>query len=356
MTASKNMAPKNQAIGKKVLVVGPSWVGDMVMAQSLFMLLRQQDPSVLIDVLAPNWSRPILDRMPEVRRAIDMPIRHGSVMWTDRRKIGLELRLENYTQAIILPNSMKSALIPWFAKIPYRTGWKGEMRYGLLSDLRHLDKSAYPLMVQRFAALALHKNAELPENLPLPALSADSQNTTALLARLSLLGGRKVLALCPGAEFGPAKQWPEEYYAEVAANKIAEGWQVWLLGSEKDKQVGQKIIDKLPFNYREHSYNLAGATKLGDAIDLLSVADAVVSNDSGLMHIAAALGRPLVVVYGSTSPKFTPPLGNQTVMLSVPVDCGPCFQRKCPIKSMKCLNDLSPTKVISELSQLVPSQ
>ena len=356
MTASKNMAPKNQATGRKVLVIGPSWVGDMVMAQSLFMLLRQQDPSVLVDVLAPNWSRPILERMPEVHRAIDMPIGHGSIMWADRRKIGLELRLENYTQAIILPNSMKSALIPWFAKIPYRSGWKGEMRYGLLNDLRHLDKSAYPLMVQRFAALALHKSAELPGNLPLPALIADSQNATELLARLSLSNGRKILALCPGAEFGPAKQWPEEHYAEVAANKIAEGWQVWLLGSEKDKKVGQKIIDSLPFNYREHSYNLAGATKLGDVIDLLSIVDAVVSNDSGLMHIAAALGRPLVVVYGSTSPKFTPPLGNQTVMLSVPVDCGPCFQRQCPIKSMKCLNDLSPTKVISELSQLVPSQ
>ena len=347
------MASQKQAIANKILIIGPSWVGDMVMAQSLFMLLKQQRPNLLIDVLAPSWSRPILDRMPEVRKSIDMPIGHGSIKWALRRKIGIELRTERYSQAIILPNSIKSALIPWFAKIRLRTGWKGEMRYGLLNDIRNLDKERYPLMVERFGALALPKGAILPTPVPSPVLRRDKEKAIKLAGQLGLHSDRKVLVLCPGAEFGPAKQWPEKHYAEVAAKKISDGWQIWLLGSKRDKKVGQKVVNLLSLNDRNYSYNLAGVTKLGDAIDLLSIADAVVSNDSGLMHISAALGRPLVVLYGSTSPDFTPPLSDKAAMLSIPVECGPCFQRECPFNNMKCLNELSPAKVISELSRLV---
>ncbi|MFT6300422.1 MAG: heptosyltransferase-2 [Saprospiraceae bacterium] len=355
MVTYNNMASQKKVTEKKILIIGPSWVGDMMMAQSLFMLIKQHNPSVLIDVLAPSWSRSILCRMPEVNRAIDMPIGHGSIKLADRRKLGLELRLENYTQSIVLPNSIKSALIPWFAKIPHRTGWKGEMRYGLLNDLRRLNKKTYPLMVERFASLALPKNAVLPKNIPYPVLMTDNAKATQFAKQLGLTSGRKVLALCPGAEFGPSKKWPEKYYAAVAASKIADGWQVWLLGSQKDKQVGQKINNFLPLGDRAHSHNLAGVTQLDEAIELLSIADAVVSNDSGLMHISAALGRPLVALYGSTSPEFTPPLNTKAVMMSIPVDCGPCFKRECPIKNMKCLEDLLPAKVISELSQLVPN-
>lgn len=181
------------------------------MAQSLFILLKQQYPDGIIDVLAPAWSRPILARMPEVRHAIDMPVGHGSLMWSARRRVGRELRKEGYDQAIILPNSLKSALIPWFARIPQRTGWKGEMRYGLLNDLRVLDKQRYPLMVQRFDALALPKGGDLSEKLPAPDLHADIERVPELRQRLGLSSERKVLALCPGAEFGPAKRWPEQH-------------------------------------------------------------------------------------------------------------------------------------------------
>lgn len=345
------------AADKKILIIGPSWVGDMVMAQSLFILLKQKYPDGVIDVLAPAWSRPILARMPEVRRAIDMPVGHGSLMWSARRRVGRELRQEGYDQAILLPNSLKSALIPWFAKIPQRTGWKGEMRYGLLNDLRLLDKQRYPLMVQRFDALAFPEGEVLPDKLPAPDLHIDEKRIPGLRERFGLSGDRKILALCPGAEFGPAKQWPEHYYAEVAAQKIADGWQVWLLGSAKDKPVAESITHSLDEDQRHHCSNLAGVTKLEDAIDLLAIANAVVSNDSGLMHISAALNRPLVVVYGSTSPAFTPPLNEQVAILSVPVDCGPCFKRECPLpdpsRQMKCLNDLTPDRVINALRELV---
>lgn len=343
------------AADKKILIIGPSWVGDMVMAQSLFILLKQRYPDGQIDVLAPAWSRPLLARMPEVHRAIDMPVGHGSLMWSVRRQIGRELKAERYDQAILLPNSLKSALIPWFAGIPQRTGWKGEFRYGLVNDIRLLDKNRYPLMVQRFGALAYPPGAALPEKLPAPDLHADSGRVPALRQKFGLGEERRILALCPGAEFGPAKRWPERHYAAVAANQLAQGWQVWLLGSEKDHPVAQAIVDALPEQQRQHCHNLAGVTKLEDAIDLLSVCDAVVSNDSGLMHISAALNRPLVVVYGSTSPGFTPPLNEQVAILSIPVDCGPCFQRECPLEHMKCLNDLSPAMVIEALEKLVPA-
>lgn len=356
----KLVASDKHSVEKKVLIIGPSWVGDMVMAQSLFILLKQQNSNTIIDVLAPGWSRPIIARMPQIRRSIDMPVGHGSLMWSERRKIGRELRAEKYDQAIVLPNSLKSALIPWFAKIPKRTGWKGEMRYGLLNDVRQLDKQRYPLMVQRFDALAYSKDQTLGDNVPAPDLHADLDRVPGLRQQFGLESERKVLVLCPGAEFGPAKRWPEQHYAAVAAQKITEGWQVWLLGSGKDQPVAESIISLLPEMDRPHCFNLAGVTQLEDAIDMLAVADAVVSNDSGLMHISAALNRPVVVVYGSTSPGFTPPLNDQVAILSIPVDCGPCFKRECPISSktsghMRCLNDLSPGRAIDALAELVPN-
>ena len=355
-----HMASDKHSVEKKVLIIGPSWVGDMVMAQSLFILLKQKNSNTIIDVLAPGWSRPIIARMPQVRRSIDMPVGHGNLMWSERRNIGRELRTEKYDQAIVLPNSLKSALIPWFAKIPKRTGWKGEMRYGLLNDIRQLDKQRYPLMVQRFDVLAYPKGQTLGDNLPAPDLHADLNRVPGLRQKLGLESERKVLALCPGAEFGPAKRWPEQHYAAVAAQKVAEGWQVWLLGSVKDQPVAESIISLLPEMDRSHCFNLAGVTQLEDAIDLLAVADAVVSNDSGLMHISAALNRPVVVIYGSTSPGFTPPLNDQVAILSIPVDCGPCFKRECPINSktsehMRCLNDLPPSRAIAALAELVPN-
>lgn len=338
---------------QRILVIGPSWVGDMVMAQSLFRALRAQQPDAAINVLAPGWSLPILARMPEVRHGFDMPVGHGSLRLGTRRALGHQLRAEQYDQAIVLPNSLKSALIPWFARIPLRTGWRGEMRYGLLNDIRRLDKQRYPLMVQRFVALARPAGATLPEPLPRPALQVDEAARSALLQRHGL-GAAPFLALCPGAEFGPSKRWPERYYAEVAAACIERGWQVALFGSGNDRMVAENILQALPPRARDSVVNLAGATRLEEAIDLLSAATAVVSNDSGLMHVAAAVAVPLVVLYGSTSPAFTPPLAEQVEILRLEVDCGPCFQRDCPQGHHKCMEMLEPAQVLAALRRLLP--
>ncbi|MEH6668888.1 lipopolysaccharide heptosyltransferase II [Halopseudomonas sp.] len=336
----------------KILIVGPSWVGDMVMAQTLFTCLRaQHGPDCQIDVLAPEWSRPILERMPEVRQALSFPLGHGALELATRRRIGKELA-GTYDQAIVLPNSLKSALVPLFAGIPLRTGWRGEMRYGLLNDLRLLDKARYPLMIERFMALAFAPGSELPRPYPRPALQIEPASREAALGRFGLTLDRPVLALCPGAEFGESKRWPAEHYAAVADEKIRQGWQVWLFGSKKDHPVGEDIRQRLIPGLREESINLSGETSLAEAIDLLSCAAAVVSNDSGLMHVAAALDRPLVAVYGSTSPSFTPPLATRVETVQLGLECSPCFERTCRFGHYNCLRELQPAMVVSRLDGL----
>lgn len=335
-----------------ILIVGPSWVGDMVMAQTLFTLLKQKYPQALIDVLAPAWSQPILRRMVEVNQAIIMPVGHGRLDLLARWRLAQRLSKKKYRAAYVLPNSFKSALIPLFAGIPRRVGWRGEMRFGLLNDIRLLNEKTHPLMVQRFAALAFPDHKALPETLPRPCLQVNSQNVAALVTSLGLDLTRPVLALCPGAEFGLAKRWPESHYQSVAETMIRRGWQVWIMGSDNDQAVGKAIREGLDERDQQHTVNLAGRTELAQAIDLLSCAAMVVSNDSGLMHIAAALNRPLVAVYGSTSPDFTPPLGDQVETVAIPVDCGPCFQRQCPLEHLKCLKELSPDLVLAAIDRL----
>ncbi len=330
----------------RILIVGPSWVGDMVMAQSLFRVLHQAAPDTRIDVLAPAWSRPIIDAMPEVRQAIDMPVGHGSLQWGTRKALAAQLQGQ-YDQAIVLPNSLKSALIPWMARIPRRTGWRGEMRYGLLNDLRKLDKNRYPLMVQRFCALALpEKSGPMPQaEIPPPRLVVDPALVEQALRERCLRHHpeQPILALCPGAEFGIAKKWPEIHYAQVARAHLEQGGQVWLFGSANDRASCELIHSEL--HHANAVSNLAGETSLQEAVALLSLASSVVSNDSGLMHVAAALSRPVVAVYGSTSPGFTPPLGEAVATVRTGIECSPCFQRECPYGHYRCLRELSPERV-----------
>lgn len=333
----------------KILVIGPTWVGDMVMAQCLFKIIKQRNPEIIIDVLAPAWSLPLLARMPEVAEAIIMPVGHGQLALSTRYQIGKNLRAKAYQQAIVLPNSFKSALIPWWAHIPLRTGWRGEMRYGVLNDVRILDKKRYPLMIEQYMALGLAPLAPLPQNYPLPELQISATAQTAALAKHNLAQSTQpILALCPGAEFGPAKRWPEESYAAIANEKLAAGWQVWLFGSQKDQPVTEKIMALT----KQRCANLAGKTRLEEAVDLLALSTAVLSNDSGLMHIAAALHKPLVAVYGPTSAAFTPPLHKQAKILSLSLACQPCFQRTCPLQHHRCMQELLPAQVLTALGEV----
>ncbi|MCW8329586.1 lipopolysaccharide heptosyltransferase II [Photobacterium sp. SDRW27] len=338
-----------------ILVIGPSWVGDMVMSQCLYKTLKQQHPDATLDVLAPAWCKPIIERMPEVDRAIEMPIGHGEFNLAGRYQLGKQLKANAYTHAYILPNSAKSALIPLFAKIPVRTGWKGETRYGLLNDLR-ANKKDFGLMIERYCALAYPKpemknSSSLPP-LPKPSLSIDTVNQQSAMAKLKLQNDRPVIGLCPGAEFGPAKRWPEHYYAQVAEEMIGQGYQIWLFGSAKDQPVTAAIRESLSTEAQASCFNLAGQTNLIEAVDLLAACDTVVSNDSGLMHVSAAVGCKVVAVYGSTSPDYTPPLSDQVAIVHTDIECRPCFKRECPLGHLKCLKELPPQKVIQAIEQL----
>jgi heptosyltransferase-2 len=332
---------------KRILIIGPSWVGDTVMAQSLFKLLRQQKPQATLEVLAPAWTFSLLSRMPEIAHAIEMPLTHGELKLRERYRLAKSLRERHYDQAIVLPNSFKSALIPWWANIAHRTGWVGECRYVLLNDIRRLDKKRYPLMIEQYLALGLPTNAPLIKPYPYPAFSISAESQQATLAKHHVtLSGRPILALSPGAEFGPAKRWPEEYYAAVANEKIAQGWDVWLFGSPKDQLVSAKVMELTQHRCLNHT----GRLLLAETIDLLSLVTGLVTNDSGLMHVAAALQKPLIAIYGSTSPAFTPPLSPESQVLQLSLDCQPCFARTCPLQHHRCMRDLSPTQVLASMS------
>ncbi|MEL0083671.1 MAG: lipopolysaccharide heptosyltransferase II [Gammaproteobacteria bacterium] len=327
-----------------ILVVGPSWVGDMVMAQSFFMELKKRYPDSVIDVLAPGWVLPLLARMPEVRRGIESPFRHGELALRQRYRLGRSLRGQ-YGRAFVLPNSLKSALIPFWAGIRQRIGYRGEFRYGLLNEPRKLDQTALPRTVERFVALAADSGA-VPTGFDRPELDVDADSQRATLDKFGLAGvDQPILALCPGAEYGPAKCWPAEHFAEVARTKHQQGWRVWIFGSAADQSVADQI-NRLAKGVCE---NLAGRTTLAQACDLLAMADAVVTNDSGLMHVAAASGRRVFCLYGSSDPGFTPPLSEQATIFSLGLSCSPCFKRECPLGHLKCLQDLKPAQILAAM-------
>jgi len=326
---------------RKILIVTPAWVGDAVLAQPLFRRLHQLHSNLTLDVLAPEWTLPVFARMPEVSATIAAPFRHGELALGQRHAIGRELAARRYDQAIVLPNSFKSALAPWFAGIPLRTGFIGEARWLLLNDARRLDKNALPQMAERFALLAEEPGTPLHRPLALPRLAVDETHRAAVLAKLGLDAARPVVALCPGAEYGPAKRWPPQYFAELAKKFSARGYAVWLVGSKKDTALGAAIAQLADGACR----NLCGNTSLDEAIDLLSCAALAVSNDSGLMHVAAALGKPLLALYGSSSPAFTPPLSDTARIIRLDLPCSPCFQRVCPLGHFNCMMQLTPEHV-----------
>ncbi|MFD1384292.1 lipopolysaccharide heptosyltransferase II [Rhodanobacter aciditrophus] len=331
----------------KYLIVGPSWVGDMVMAQSLFKALAAKDPDAIIDVIGPAWSSPILARMPEVRKAITLPTGHGEWGIATRRQLGKSLRPEQYDHAITLPRSWKSALVPFFANVPHRVGFHGEQRYWLLNERRKLDKSVLNQTVKRFVSLGVEKDqAYPPSERPNPELRVDPNNQAKLYQTHSLAPDRPAVAMMAGAEYGPAKQWPLEHFSELAKQLIERGYQVWILGGPKDVDDGNAITEGLG----EFAYNLCGATKLVDAIDLLAAAEVAVSNDSGLMHVAAAVGTKVHGIYGSTSELFTPPLTDNKVIHNLHLECSPCFKRTCPLGHTNCLKQILPEQISASIA------
>jgi heptosyltransferase-2 len=329
----------------KILIVAPNWIGDALLAQPLFARLGRKYPGVLVDVLAPAWTAPVLRRMPEVAEVLDAPFAHGELKLAERWRLGRTLRARAYNQAIVLPNTFKSGLIPFLAGIPLRTGFIGELRYGLLNRVHRLDEQALPLMAERYAQLAEEPGESPVRPLQQVNLRVDPANLTAALARLGLAREKPMVAFCPGAEYGPAKRWPTRYFAELAAKLAAQGRAVWLFGSDKDREIGEEITRLSA----DAAVNLCGSTDLASAIDLLSLAEVVVSNDSGLMHVAAAVGRPVVALYGSSSPEHTPPLSRLSRVVRTGIECSPCYARECPLGHFRCMNELPPGRVLQEI-------
>jgi len=364
----------------RILIVGPAWVGDMVMAESLFAMVKRRHPGARLEVLAPRWTLPLLQFMPEVDEGIPLPFGHGELNLMGRRRLGRALAARRYDLALVLPGSLKSALVPYWAGAAERRGYGGLLRRLLLTDAR--TKTARP-QVESFCALvenarAVSAQAEPPLSSPprkrgsmtrmdsrfrgnddrgleaqdssgtgngeteRPKLAVPPGAIDKALANLGLSRPTApLLALAPGAEYGPAKRWPPRHFAALAAAKQADGWQVWLFGSAGDREAAAAI---------SATVDLTGRTSLDQAVALLSLADAVVSNDSGLMHVAAALDRPQVALFGPSDPLRTGPRNPAARVLRLGLECSPCNKRVCPLGHHRCLEDLTPEQALAALS------
>jgi heptosyltransferase II len=316
----------------RILVVAPNWIGDALMAQPLLGRLREKIPGLRLDVLAAEWVAPVVRRMPEVDDVIAAAFRQGALQLRERWRLGRSLKDRGYHQAIVLPNTWKSALVPFFADIPLRSGYVGESRYGLLNLLYKKNGVPMPL---HYARLSEPPGEQVQEPLPGPRLRAVPHGIESAKRRFGVRG--RYVALCPGAEYGPAKRWP--YFSELSERLEP---QAVVLGSAKDAEAAQGI----------RGMNLVGKTTLDEAIDLLAGAAFVVSNDSGLMHIAAALGRPQVALFGSSSPLHTPPLSQDARVLWLRLECSPCFQRVCPLGHFRCMREMTVETVLKEIQNL----
>ena len=339
---------------RRALVIAPNWIGDALMAQPLFSRLVKLHPRIVIDAVAPTWVAPVLERMPEIRDVYATDLAHGKLQLLGRWHLASDLREVGYDAAYILPNSLKSGLIPWLSRIPLRVGYTGENRFGLL-NVRHANppKDKRPPMVQHYAALAYAPGASVPDDLPMPRLDSDPNEAARVSTRFNLDTRVPLLVFCPGAEYGPAKRWPPEHFAALA-RMVGQSFpyaQIIALGSQKDSALAQAIAERAA-NVR----NLCGQTALGEACALISRASAVVTNDSGLMHVAAALRRPLVALYGSTDPRHTPPLSELAKVQWLHLECSPCFQRECPLGHLNCLRELTPEQVFGDLRGMLLGQ
>jgi heptosyltransferase-2 len=329
------------------LVIAPQWIGDAVMTEPLLRRLAARGERLTVGALP--WVAPVYRAMPQVADVIVFPFAHGGLQWAGRRALAKTLR-GRFDTAYVCPNSLKSALVPWWAGIARRVGYRGEARWGLLNQhLPNPADGARPPMVAFYSALSGETNlgADQPHLQLAPGAAVAALQAQGLTAR-----GFYVLA--PGAEYGPAKRWPAAHFATLAGQLSAP---VLLLGSGKDAEVCAEIATAVNAIRPGHCVDLAGRTSLDQAIALIASARAMVSNDSGLMHVAAAFGVPQVAVFGSSSPLHTPPLSDQARVLWLkndsdyqpPLDCAPCFERSCPLGHTRCLADVLPARVLSYL-------
>ncbi len=336
-----------------ILVVAPAWVGDLVMCQSLFIVLRRAHPDARIDVLAPEWAGPLLARMPEVDAHLPLPVEHGRLRPAVQARVAREVRRRGYARAIITRRALKAALIPFLAGIPRRTGILGEHRHFLINDVRAVDAQTHRWAVERMAVLGMEAGATPGvDGVPWPRLRVDEAEGRAAAGRLGLpeVGDDGIVAMAPGAAFGPAKRWPLERWTELARKVASRGRRVWIFGGEGERAAGEAIAAA----GGERAVSLCGRTSLGEVVDLMARCETVVSNDSGLMHVAAASGPRVVALFGSTSPHDTPPLDRRARVIYRALACSPCHARSCPLGHHRCMRDISVDEVLGEVEGDAP--
>jgi heptosyltransferase-2 len=338
-------------MNRRTLVISPNWIGDAVMAQPLLQLISRLHPERAIDVLAPPSVAPVWRAMIEVDTVLETPFRHGALQLKERWKYGRLLKARGYADAYVLPNTLKYALIPLFAGIERRVGYKGEMRHGLINVMHYDDQPKRP-MVPFYAALAEDPHAPLRANVPRPSMRVAPETIAQVAARHGIDGDRPLVVFAPGAEFGAAKRWPARHFAALAQVILAQepSTQIGLLGSPKDKQACDEIV---ALTGPAGMLNLAGVTKLDEAIALIASARAVVANDSGLLHIASAFNRPVIALYGPTDPDHAPPFSDMARSMSLRLQCSPCKQRECPLGHHDCMEKMEAPMVWRELQPML---
>ncbi|MEY3261712.1 MAG: lipopolysaccharide heptosyltransferase [Pseudomonadota bacterium] len=339
----------------RILVIAPHWIGDAVMSLPLITLIHNRFPNCSIDVLCTPWVGPIYRACPVVETVIEHDFQHGALQWGLRRSIAQELKRQDYEMAFVLPNSFKSALIPWLAKIPKRIGYQGEFRFGLINlSLPNPSRHVRTPMIEHYAKLVegLNPTADL-KNLPQPRLTIDPALMQWAANKIDQIGGGSYYVFAPGAEYGPAKRWPTGHFAQLA-NQILEGHpdtKIIILGSFADHALGQEIVQGSNLSNRIH--NWCGTIRLDQSMALIAQCTSLISNDSGLMHIAAALAVPQIAIFGSSNPKHTPPLSQKAQIIWLGLGCSPCYQRTCPLGHLNCLNQIEAERVYSMLTPLI---
>ena len=342
---------------QSILIIAPNWIGDAVSTQPLLANLKALYPNSKIDVLASRWVAPIYRACPQVYEVIEAKFEHKKLQWNLRKQLAKEIEARNYQACFVLPNSFKSALIPWLANIPFRIGYRGELRFGLINlALDNPRKINRPPMVEHYLALSelLKDDSSLPFGKLTPRLDVSSSAKQSVEKKLqdANIHSESIYVICPGAEYGPSKRWPSEHFAVLAQNLIAQNSnnQIILLGSKSDHALAQEITAQAKQVGNIH--NWCGNTSLDEAIALIGMSKAVVSNDSGLMHVAAALQIPQVAIFGSSDPAHTPPLSDKAQVIWLNMPCSPCHKRICPLGHLRCLKDILPEQVLATLNTL----
>ena len=342
---------------RRILIIAPNWIGDAVMSQPLLAQLKASHPDSQIDVLASTWVAPIYRACLEVHEVIEAAFEHQQLQWTLRRQLAQQLQSKQYQICFVLPNSLKSALSPWLANIPFRIGYRGELRFGLLNlTLPNPSKIKRPPMVEHYLALASLLDEEFTtassSNTPVLNVSEQARQSVTEKLNTAQINSQAVYIFCPGAEYGASKRWPTEHFAKLAQAIVAdkESSQIILLGSNSDHGLAENI--QVHASKISNIHNWCGITTLDEAIALIGMSQAVVSNDSGLMHIAAALKVPQIALFGSSDPHHTSPRSEKAQVIWLHLPCSPCHKRECPLGHLKCLKDITPEHVFSTIKTL----